>query len=83
MKEERRLFQQRREPFPEEPLEDGFVTRVGCDGKNVGVEICFSFRPHPVRISNLLFPLPFLSLSERMDCLYWRVAPELTSVETM
>ena len=29
MKEERRLFQQRREPFPEEPLEDGFVTRVG------------------------------------------------------
>ena len=29
----------------------------GCDGKNVGVEICFSFRPHPVRISNLLFPL--------------------------
>jgi len=42
----------------------------GCDGKNVGVEICFSFRPHLVRISNLLFPLPFLPLPERMDCLY-------------
>jgi len=33
-------------------------------------EICFSFRLHLVRISNLLFPLPFSPLPERMDYLY-------------